>query len=346
MIIVLRPHPSIEDIAKVEEDVRQMGYVPHTIRGVVRTVVAAVGDETSKDSLEVLESLPCVERVIPIQRRYKLVSRQAQPEPTVVHVGNITIGGGVFHIIAGPCSVESYEQTVSTARCVAGAGATLLRGGAFKPRTSPYDFQGLGVEGLRILQQAKKETGLPVVSEVVREMDLGLLVGAVDVIQIGARNAMNYSLLEAVARSGKPVLLKRGMAATVEEWLLAAEYIAKNGNHNVILCERGIRTFENSTRNTLDISAVALAKQETNLPVFVDPSHAAGRRDIIPALARAAVAAGADGLMVEVHTDPELAHCDAAQQLSVEDFHKLVADVEPFVVAAGKMPGWRTGKTE
>jgi 3-deoxy-7-phosphoheptulonate synthase len=339
MIIVLKPQPTDADVRLVEEDVRKLGYIPHTIRGVVRTVIAAVGDETSKESLEVLESLPCVDRVIPIQRRYKLVNRQAQPERTVVRVGNVEIGSGTFHIIAGPCAVESLDQTMHAARGVAEAGATLLRGGAFKPRTSPYDFQGLGEEGLRILAQAKRETGLPVVSEVVREMDLGLLVNAVDVVQIGARNAMNYSLLAAVARSGKPVLLKRGMASTFEEWMLAAEYLAKNGNHNVILCERGIRTFETATRNTLDISAVALAKQESNLPVFVDPSHAAGRRDLIVPLTKAAIAAGADGIMVEVHTEPELAHSDAAQQLNIEDFRQLVVDIQPFLTAAGLRMG-------
>jgi 3-deoxy-7-phosphoheptulonate synthase len=341
MIIVLKPRPSDTDIRTVEDDVRKLGYTPHTIRGVVRTVVAAVGDETSHQTLEVLESLPCVDRVIPIQRRYKLVTKQAQPGPTVITLGTTAIGGGVFHIIAGPCAVESYDQTLGTAKAVRETGATFFRGGAFKPRTSPYDFQGLGEEGLRILQQVKAVTGLPIVSEVVREMDLGLLVGAVDVVQIGARNAMNYSLLEAVARCGKPVLLKRGMAATVEEWFLAAEYVVKNGNPNVILCERGIRTFETATRNTLDVSAVALAKQETNLPVFVDPSHASGRRDLIVPLSKAAIAAGADGLMIEVHVEPDIAHSDAAQQLSIDAFRDLVEAVEPFVKLAGKTPGWK-----
>jgi 3-deoxy-7-phosphoheptulonate synthase len=278
--------------------------------------------------------------VIPIQRRYKLVSRQAQQDGTTITVGGVTIGGGVFHVIAGPCAVEGYEQTLQTARSVTASGATLFRGGAFKPRTSPYDFQGLGERGLRILNQVKAETGLPVVSEVVREIDLGVMVGAVDIVQIGARNATNYSLLEAVARCGKPVLLKRGMAATVEEWFLAAEYIVKNGNPAVILCERGIRTFETATRNTLDISAVALAKQETNLPVFVDPSHASGRRDLVAPLSKAAIAAGADGLMVEVHLEPDLAHSDAAQQLSLDQFHELIVEIEPVVKTCGKRPGW------
>lgn len=335
MIIVLRRHASDEDVRTVEEDVRKLGYEPHTIRGVVRTVVAAVGDETAKLSLEILESLPEVDRVIPIQKRYKLVSREAQADTTVIQVGDLQIGGGVLHVIAGPCSVESRAQMLTAAKAVAAAGATLLRGGAFKPRTSPYDFQGLGDEGLDILQEAKVACGLPVVSEVLRETDIERVCEVADILQIGARNALNYSLLEAAAHTGKPVLLKRGMASTVEEWLLAAEYIAKKGNPNVVLCERGIRTFETATRNTLDLSAVAIAKRECNLPVFVDPSHAAGRRDLIPALSKAAVCAGADGLMIEAHPHPESACSDSTQQLSPEEFRELMRGLVPFVEAAG-----------
>lgn len=339
MIIVLKPHTSKREVKTVEAHVRQLGYQPHTIHGVVRTVVAAVGDETVKQSLEILETLRCVERVIPIQKRYKLVSREAQEKTTTVRVGPVEIGGGSFHVIAGPCSVESREQMLSTAKDVTEAGATLLRGGAFKPRTSPYDFQGLGMRALEILAEAKRATGLPIVSEVVREQDVDLMLDVVDVFQIGARNAMNYSLLEAVAKTGKPVLLKRGLAATIEEWLLAAEYLAKNGNHNVILCERGIRTFENATRNTLDVSAVAIAKLECNLPVFVDPSHAAGRCDLIPALSKAAIAAGADGLIVEVHQHPDEAYSDTAQQLKPRQFEALMNDIRPFVKAVGMRMG-------
>jgi 3-deoxy-7-phosphoheptulonate synthase len=335
MIIVLRPHPTNKDVKTVESHVRQLGYHPHTIRGVIRTVIAAVGDETVNQSLETLDSLPCVERVIPIQKRFKLVSREAQERTTVVRVGNLEIGAGIFHVIAGPCSVESLGQMRGIARNVAKSGATLLRGGAFKPRTSPYDFQGFGAKALGILARVRAETGMPIVSEVVREADLDQMVDAVDILQIGARNALNYSLLEAVAKSGKPVLLKRGLASTIEEWLLAAEYLAKNGNHNIILCERGIRTFEDATRNTLDLSAVAVAKLECNLPVFVDPSHAAGRRDLIPALSRAAIAAGADGLMVEVHPHPDEACSDPAQQLTPHQFTALMKDIRPFVKAAG-----------
>ena len=346
MIIVLKTHSSDKDVAQVEADVRKLGYEPHTIRGVIRTVVAAIGDETTHQSPEVLENLAVVDRVIPIQKRYKLVSREAQPQRTTIQVGNLEIGGGTFHIIAGPCSVESREQMLAAATAVKDAGASFLRGGAFKPRTSPYDFQGLGAEGIRILQEAKEATGLPVVSEIIRGSDLDIMEDVVDILQIGARNALNYSLLETVAASGKPVLLKRGLSATIEEWLLAAEYLAKNGNPHVILCERGIRTFETATRNTLDISAVAIAKQECSLPVFVDPSHAAGRADLIPALSKAAIAAGADGLLVEVHTHPAEAQSDAAQQLTPSAFGELLNELKPFLAAAERRQGWTPKETE
>jgi len=339
MIIVLKAHSSAKEVRLVEKAVRELGYQPHTIHGEVRNVVAAVGDETSHKSLEILENLDCVERVIPIQKRYKLVSREAQPETTEVRVGPVTIGNGSFHVIAGPCSVESMEQMLSIAKAAKAAGATLLRGGIFKPRTSPYDFQGLGAEGLAILRAVKKSVNLPIVSEITRQTDLEIMVDVVDVLQIGARNAMNYSLLEAVAKSGKPVLLKRGLASTIEEWLLAAEYIAKNGNPNIILCERGIRTYEQATRNTLDISAVAIAKLECSLPVVVDPSHAAGRCDLIPALSKAAIAAGADGLMIEVHQHPEDALSDSAQQLTPPSFARLMKSLLPFIRAAGMKIG-------
>ena len=336
MIIVLKPHASDADVRHVEENVRNLGYEPHTIRGAVLTVVAAVGDETTRSSLETLENLPMVDKVMPVQKRFKLISREAHPDPTLVRVGPLTIGGGVFHVIAGPCSVENLEQTTAAARAVAEAGATLLRGGAFKPRTSPYDFQGLGEPALDILKRVKERTGLPVVSEVIRESDILKMIPIVDVLQIGARNALNYSLLEAVSKTQKPVLLKRGLAATIEEWLLAAEYLVKNGNRNVILCERGIRTFEKATRNTLDLSAVAVAKLECTLPVFVDPSHAAGRRDLIIPLSKAAVAAGADGLMIEVHEHPEAAFSDGIQHLDPDMFRTLMREIAPFVAAAGK----------
>ena len=340
MIIVLKPNSSDQEITDVEQHVRDFGYAPHTIRGEIRTIVAAVGDETTLQSLEVLETMPSVDRVVPIQKRYQLVSREAHEQTVPFRVGNLTIGGGDVHIMAGPCSIESYDQMVLIAEKVRESGATILRGGAFKPRTSPYDFQGLGDERITILSRVKAETGMPVISEVLRISDIERMRETVDLFQIGARNAMNYALLEAVAGAGKPVFLKRGMAMTVEEWLLAAEYLAKNGNPNIILCERGIRTFETATRNTLDLGGAALAKRESSLPVFVDPSHAAGRRDLVGTLARSAVAIGMDGLMVEVHNNPEEALSDQTQQLTLERFDELMRDIRPFIEAAGKTPGW------
>lgn len=336
MIIVLKAHAKNEEIAHVEERVRELGYEPHTIRGEVRTVVAAVGDETTHQSLESLVSLDVVENVMSIQHGYKLISRETHAEPILVRVGGMEIGGGDFHVIAGPCSVESEEQLLSVAQQVREAGATILRGGAFKPRTSPYSFQGLGERGLEILEKARLATGMPVATEVVRESDIEKIAAKADIFQIGARNSMNYSLLEAVAATGKPALIKRGIAGTVEEWLMSAEYIAKKGNRNVILCERGIRTYETATRNTLDLSAVAIAKMETSLPVFVDPSHAAGRWDLVEVLSKAAAAAGADGLMIEVHPNPEAALSDGAQQLTPDAFRSLIEAIRPFVEAAGK----------
>jgi 3-deoxy-7-phosphoheptulonate synthase len=336
MIVVLKPHASDGDVATVEQHVRDLGYQPHTIRGAVLTVVAAIGDETAHASLESLTHLAMVDNVMPVQKRYKLISRETHPESLVVNVGGLDIGGGVFHIIAGPCSVESQDQIEVTAAEVKACGATLLRGGAFKPRTSPYDFQGLGVKGLEMLKVAKQKTGLPVVTEVLRESDAETVAAVADVLQIGARNALNYALLQKVAGSGKPIFLKRGMGSTIDEWLLAAEYIVKNGNPNVILCERGIRTFETATRNTLDISAVAVAKKETRLPVFVDPSHAAGRWDLMVPLSRAAIAAGADGLMIEVHVHPETALSDGAQQITPDEFRKVIDALRPLVAAVGK----------
>ncbi len=336
MIIVLKKNATASEIASAESNVRSLGYEPHTIRGAVRTIVAAVGDESANASLEALSVHPFVDRIIPIQKRYKLISRESGANPLVVNVCDHQIGNGNFHIIGGPCAIESYEQMKASGDGALAGGAHFVRGGAFKPRTSPYDFQGMGSEGLDILARFRKEAGCPIVSEIVSEGDIDAMLPMVDVFQIGTRNALNYSLLQAVADTGKAILLKRGMSSTIEEWLLAAEYIVKQGNPNVILCERGIRTFETATRNTLDLGALAVAKQETNLPVFVDPSHAAGRRDIIPALAKAAVAAGADGLIIEVHQHPEQALSDSAQQLTPEDFKELVDDIRPFIKVAGK----------
>ncbi len=347
MIIVLKSGASEADIQGVADEVRQCGYEPHIITGVARTVVAAVGDETTQKTLETLASLPVVENVLPIQKRYKLVSREAQTETTRVQAGPCCFGNRDFHVIAGPCSVENLEQMLTVADAAKAAGATLLRGGAYKPRTSPYDFQGLGEEGLEILQTVKQRTGLPIVTEVVSEADVDPMRKIVDVFQVGARNMMNYSLLGAVARTGLPVLLKRGLAATIEEWFLAAEYLAKQGNSQIILCERGIRTFERATRNTLDISAIAIAKQECNLPVIADPSHAAGRIDIINGLSRAAIAAGADGLMIEVHPHPEKASSDGSQSLNQDQFSRLMQDIHPILTACGRrLPEPAGGSTE
>ncbi len=336
MIVILKPHPSDDEVRYIEERVRELGYEPHTIRGEVRTVVAAVGDETTHQSLEALLSIQVVERVMPVQQKYKLISRETHPDDFVVNVGGVPVGGEVFQVIAGPCAVESQEQVMAVAESVKGQGACLMRGGAFKPRTSPYDFQGLGEPALKMMARARDAFGLPVVTEVVRESDVELVARYADMLQIGARNALNYSLLEAVADTGKPVLLKRGMAATVNEWLLAAEYIVKRGNRNVVLCERGIRTFETATRNMLDIGAVAIAKKETCLPVVVDPSHAAGRVDLVEPLAKAAIAAGADGLLVEVHPCPEKATSDQAQQFNFDGFTSFMEHIKPYIHLAGK----------
>lgn len=331
MIIVMKSGSSDADVARVEEYVKREGYQPHTIRGEVKTVVAAVGDEVEHASLENLESLPIVETVMPVQKGCKLIARDTHPETVNVDVGGVEIGGSKFVVIAGPCAVESREQMDQVAADVKAGGAVILRGGAFKPRTSPYDFQGLKEEGLRILRKTKQDFDMPVVTEVVRESDVDKIAEIADMLQIGARNSSNFALLETVADTGKPVLLKRGMAQTVREWLLAAEYLVKRGNRNVVLCERGIRTFETATRNTLDLSAVALAKQECTLPVLVDPSHAAGRADLIIPLSKAAVAVGADGLLVEVHPHPEEARSDPGQQLSPDQFAELMHALKPYI---------------
>src|ERR1039457_2439305 len=320
MIIVLRPGSSEQEIQQVADAVKKFNYEPRLIRGVERTVVACIGDERSHHTLESLVVFPQVESVTPIQKKYKVVSREYQAHDSVLDVAGRKIGGGTFHVVAGPCSVESATQTIETAKAVKSYGATLFRGGAFKPRTSPYDFQGLGREGLELLKQARDATDLPIVTE-------GLAPH--DVAMVAAR----------AAASGKVILLKRGVSGLVDEWLLAAEYICLHGNTKVILCERGIRTFEHAYRNTLDLSAVAVAKQETHLPVFVDPSHAAGRADMVIPLARAAVAVGADGLLIEVHPDPATALSDGGQQLKPKQFGQLMAEIRPLVEVMGKQLG-------
>ncbi len=336
MIIVIRPHASKQQIAEVISEVEKLGYTPAPIHGATQSVVAAIGDERTHANLESLTAMPQVESVLRVQKRYKLASRESRREGTVVDVDGVQIGGSTVCLMAGPCSVESEEQLLSTAEAVKAAGATILRGGAYKPRTSPYEFQGLGKEGLRLLALAKKQTGLKIVTEVLSERDVEHVAEVADILQIGARNAQNYQLLIEAAKSGKAILLKRGMSERIEEWLLAAEYILAHGNPNVLLCERGIRTFETYTRNTLDLAAVAIAKQESHLPVIVDPSQGCGRADLVVALCCGAVAMGADGLIIEVHPNPAEAMSDGQQQVNFDGFGKLVEAIKPFLTAVNK----------
>ncbi|ROR32294.1 3-deoxy-7-phosphoheptulonate synthase [Inmirania thermothiophila] len=336
MIIIMRPQVGDEEIDTVARKLDQLGMRPHISRGVERTIIGVIGDERRLE-VEQLEALPGVERVLPVLKPYKIVSREWQPQDTVIDVAGVPIGGRQIQVIAGPCSVESAEQMEAAAAAVAAAGCRLMRGGAFKPRTSPYTFQGLGVEGLRLLVEAARAHGLPVVTELMDARDLDVfLEHGVDVIQIGTRNMQNFTLLKEVGRIDRPVILKRGLSATVSEWLMAAEYIAAAGNHNIIFCERGVRTFENAYRNMLDVTAVPVLKRETHLPVIVDPSHAGGKAWMVPALARAAVAAGADGLLVEVHPRPAEAWSDADQALSPEEMARLMQELAPIAEAVGR----------
>jgi 3-deoxy-7-phosphoheptulonate synthase len=324
MIIVLRSGTSSADIDDVCRRIQAMGYTPHMIRGELRTVIGAVGDERGKEDLLSLQNLECVEMVQRILQPYKLASREIRDQPTQVRVNGVTIGGNQVVVMAGPCSVESREQVLEVAAKVKAAGATILRGGAFKPRTSPYAFQGLEEEGLKLLAEAKRETGLPVVTEVMEPDKVDVVAEYADILQIGARNIQNFSLLRRVAETKKPVLLKRGMATSIQEWLLSAEYVLAGGNPDVILCERGIRTFETSTRFTLDLNAVPVVKKLTHLPVVVDPSHGTGHWEYVEAMARAGIAAGADGLIIEVHPRPAEALSDGPQSLKPERFAELM----------------------
>jgi len=339
MIIVFKPHTKAKQIEAVKKRVMALGYSPRVIQGVERTIIGAVGDELSHQSLITLRGLSCVENVLPIQKRYKMASRAFHPKNSVVRVGRYAVGGGRFQIIAGPCSIESRRQLRRTVSDLVKVGVRIIRGGAYKPRTSPYDFQGLGEEGLRLLAEVKEEYGVAVVTEVLGVPHVEKVARVADLLQIGARNCQNYHLLEVVAQAGRPVLLKRGMASTIEEWLSAAEYLLVHGCTGVILCERGIRTFETATRNTLDISAVAYAKQETHLPVMVDPSHAAGLRELVVPLSKASIAAGADGLLIETHPHPAMALSDAPQQLPSGTFGRVLRELRPFLRAAGRRLG-------
>ncbi|MGA2246211.1 MAG: 3-deoxy-7-phosphoheptulonate synthase [Verrucomicrobiota bacterium] len=338
MIIVLKPGISKQLESTVLAEIRKRGYRPHVMRGVARTVIGAIGDELTHASLEslALEFPQAVESVNPIQKRYKRVSREAHPADSTVAVRGEVIGGKKFQVMAGPCSVESEKQLITTATAVKAAGATILRGGAFKPRTSPYEFQGLGEAGLKLLAKARRETGLAVITELLSEAHAGLVAEYADIIQIGARNSQNFQLLIAAAKTGKPVLVKRGLAMKIEEWLLAGEYVLAHENPNLLFCERGIRTFETYTRNTLDLSAIPILKQESHCPVVIDPSQGAGRADLVAALCKGAVAMGADALLIEVHPNPAKARSDRAQQLSLEGFAKLMVELKPLIAAMGR----------
>lgn len=335
MIVVMEKNVSRDKVDHMVERVEAMGLKAHVIVGAERTVIAVVGEEREMVK-ESLESGPGVAAVHPILAPYKMASREVRPEPTQIVAGSLKVGAGVIGIIAGPCSVESEEQIVLTAKAVKGAGATALRGGAFKPRTSPYSFQGLKLQGLKFLATAREETGLAVVTEVMSTDDVEVVAEYCDVLQIGARNMQNYRLLEAVGKTPRPVLLKRGPSATMEELLLAAEYILNEGNPNVMLCERGIRTFENHTRFTLPLATVPYLHHKTHLPVVVDPSHGTGHTYLVPDLAAASIAAGADGLILEVHPDPEKALSDGYQSLTFKQFEATIAKCRAIANALGK----------
>ena len=332
MIVVLERGASAEAIARLVARIESLGRKPHVIEGTERTVIAAVGSESAGDR-EALEADDDVEKVVPILAPYKIASRETKPEPTQVTAGSWVVGGGVCGVAAGPCSVESEEQIVSSARAVKAAGATALRGGAFKPRTSPYSFQGMKEDGLKLLAAARDETGLAIVTEVMTPHHVELVAGYADVMQIGARNCQNYHLLQAVGECDRAVLLKRGASTTMDEFLLAAEYILDQGNHRVMLCERGIRTFESHTRFTLPLASVPYLQQRTHLPIVIDPSHGTGKASLVGPMCRAAIAAGCDGLIVEVHPDPPNAASDGAQSLDFDEFAETMSQCERIAAA-------------
>ena len=328
MLVVMKKGSTQEDLTGVIHKITQSGLTGHVSQGVERTVIGVVG-QTYPELRDILEFLPGVEEVIPISKPYKLSSREFQHEDTKVKVGDIVIGGEELVIIAGPCAVETEKQVLDTARAVKAAGANILRGGAFKPSTSPYQFRGLGKEGLEILAKARAETGLPLITEVLTPHEVELVAKYADILQIGARNMQNFTLLDEVGKTKKPVMLKRGMSATIQEWLLSAEYILSQGNRQVMLCERGIRTFETYTRNTLDVSAIPVVKKLSHLPIIADPSHGTGKWYLVAPLALASVAAGADGLMIEVHPNPDQALKDGAQSLTFDSFQQLMTQLAP-----------------
>ncbi len=335
MIIVLKPRSTREDLTRVEQMIKRRGLDTHIVEGSGMTIIGCIGDTTRIDS-KLFEVDQAVEKVMHVQEPYKLANRAFHPEDSVIDVSGVKIGGGNLAMIAGPCSVESFEQVLEIARAVRESGANLLRGGAFKPRTSPYSFQGLGLEGLKILCAVKEETGLPIVTELMSTDHLEIFNEKVDLIQIGARNMQNFDLLKQLGQLKRPVLLKRGLNATYEEWIMSAEYIMASGNENVILCERGIRTFETYTRNTLDLQSIPVIRRLTHLPIIVDPSHAGGKWWLAEPMAKASIAAGADGLMIEVHNNPECALCDGAQSLKPEKYGTLIQEITQIAKVIGK----------
>jgi 3-deoxy-7-phosphoheptulonate synthase len=336
MIIVMKQGAPADAIEEVKKIVLDCGYTPHDLSGEMKTVIAAVGDGRDKSRLESMESLKYVEKVVPILKPYKLCSREVKKEDTIITVGDVAIGGKRIVVMAGPCSVEGEEQIISIARDVKAAGAEILRGGAYKPRTSPYSFQGMEKEGLELLKKAREATGLPIVTEVMNPRELELICEYTDILQIGARNMQNFSLLKMVGQVKKPVLLKRGLANTVQEFLMSAEYILSEGNREVMLCERGIRTFETATRNTLDLSCIPVLKELTHLPIITDPSHGTGYWQYVSSMSKASVAAGTDGLMIEVHNKPEVAYSDGAQSLKPKKFTQLMKELRPVAEAVGR----------
>jgi 3-deoxy-7-phosphoheptulonate synthase len=331
MIISMKPNATKEQIEHVCERIRDFGYKVHSIQGDERVVIGAVGVGDITACLESIEGAPGVESAVRISSPYKFVSREFRKERTQIPINGVSIGGNEFVVMAGPCSVESEKQIMDAAEAVASAGGKILRGGAFKPRTSPYDFQGLEIEGLKLLDKARRASGLAIVTEIMSDSDVELVAEYANIMQVGARNMQNFALLKALGKCQRPVLLKRGMSSTIKELLMSAEYITAHGNPNIILCERGIRTFETATRNTCDISAVPVLNELTHLPVIVDPSHAAGKRALVPALARAAVAIGADGLIVEMHPCPEKAMSDGAQSLDPAGFRLMMKELSPYI---------------
>jgi len=327
----MRPHATREEIDHVCERIREFGYKVHSIEGEERVVIGVVGIGDVTACLESLEATPGVERAVRISAPYKFVSKEFKKERTQMRVSGLEIGGDEFIVMAGPCSVESERQIMVTAEEVRKAGARILRGGAFKPRTSPYDFQGMELEGLKLLRKAREATGLAIITEVMSDRDVEMVAEYADIMQVGARNMQNFALLKSLGKCGRPVLLKRGMSSTIKELLMSAEYLVAHGNSNVLLCERGIRTFETATRNTCDIAAVPVLNELTHLPVILDPSHATGKRSLVPAVARAGVAIGADGLIVEVHPQPEKAVSDGAQSLTLDQFGAMMQQLKPYI---------------